>query len=65
MALFERLGAFKSWAKETGTSRAALARDKRLDEPLSVGISADHLVLQNASTIIPRYTPGVGWVPPS
>jgi hypothetical protein len=49
MALFERLGAFKTWAKETGTSRAVLARDKRLDEPLSLGITTDHLVLKNVS----------------
>ncbi|KAI8582168.1 hypothetical protein K450DRAFT_229334 [Umbelopsis ramanniana AG] len=50
MALFERLGAFKSWAKETGTARAALARDKRLEDPLSTAITANHFALENVAT---------------
>lgn len=50
MALFERLGAFKSWAKETGTARAVLARDKRLEEPLSAAITANHFALKDVSS---------------
>ncbi|KAG2180441.1 hypothetical protein INT44_003445 [Umbelopsis vinacea] len=50
MALFERLGALKSWAKETGTARAALARDKRLEDPLSTNITANHFALENVAT---------------
>ncbi|CAM0138954.1 unnamed protein product [Umbelopsis sp. WA50703] len=56
MALFERLGALKTWAKETGTARAALARDKRLEDPLSSGILSDHVVQQ---TVACYGTPGV------
>jgi hypothetical protein len=51
MALFERLGALKTWAKETGTARAALARDKRLEDPLSSGILSDHVVQQTVSLL--------------
>ncbi|KAH8553946.1 WD40-repeat-containing domain protein [Umbelopsis sp. PMI_123] len=50
MALFERLGAFKSWAKETGAAKAALAKDKRLEEPLSTDLTTDHFILKNVAT---------------
>ncbi|KAG2171434.1 hypothetical protein INT43_009095 [Umbelopsis isabellina] len=56
MALFERLGALKTWAKEAGSARAALARDKRLEDALSSGILSDHVVQQ---TVAYYGTPGL------
>lgn len=62
MALFERLGALKTWAKEAGSARAALARDKRLEDPLSSGILSDHVVQQTVSVAEVLFlTAGATW----